>query len=163
MPSQLQGPEKFFWCTKTFRMKCVDCFYDICIQSTIIVSTTSMPNVRKSFPWHPHKQARKPRSYASPKLWPTHLLTYSLTGVKCRATSVAKNTTNSIQLEVVMCALFNTTCQMRIRITLLVVRSKSLIETTFVAFSFAWDQNLFLQQHLLLFSFDLRSKSSFEN
>ena len=38
-----------------------------------------------------NKQARKPRSYASPKLWPTHLLTYSLTGVKCRATSVAKN------------------------------------------------------------------------
>ena len=38
------------------------------------------------------KQARKPRSYASPKLWPTHLLTYSLTGVKCRATSVAKRT-----------------------------------------------------------------------
>ena len=34
------------------------------------------------------KQARKPRSYASPKLCtPTH----SLTGVKCRATSVAKN------------------------------------------------------------------------
>ena len=34
----------------------------------------------------PHKQARKPRSYASPKLRLTHLLT----GVKCRATSVAK-------------------------------------------------------------------------
>ena len=33
------------------------------------------------------KQARKPRSYASPKLRLTHLLT----GVKCRATSVAKN------------------------------------------------------------------------
>ena len=32
------------------------------------------------------KQARKPRSYASPKLRLTHLLT----GVKCRATSVAK-------------------------------------------------------------------------
>ena len=32
------------------------------------------------------KQARKPRSYASPKLWPSDLLT----GVKCRATSVAK-------------------------------------------------------------------------
>ena len=32
-------------------------------------------------------QARKPRSYASPKL----RLTYLLTGVKCRATSVAKN------------------------------------------------------------------------
>ena len=39
------------------------------------------------------KQARKPRSYASPKLCPpTHLLTDSLTGVKCRATSVAKKT-----------------------------------------------------------------------
>ena len=38
------------------------------------------------------KQARKPRSYASPKLCPlTHSLTYLLTGVKCRATSVAKN------------------------------------------------------------------------
>ena len=36
------------------------------------------------------KQARKPRSYASPKLWLTYLLTYLLTGVKCRATSVAK-------------------------------------------------------------------------
>ena len=35
------------------------------------------------------KQARKPRSYASPKLC---RLTYSLTYVKCRATSVAKNT-----------------------------------------------------------------------
>ena len=33
------------------------------------------------------KQARKPRSYASLKLCP---LTYSLTGVRCRATSVAK-------------------------------------------------------------------------
>ena len=29
--------------------------------------------------------------YASSKLRPTHLLTHSLTGVKCRATSVAKN------------------------------------------------------------------------
>ena len=37
--------------------------------------------------WNHAKQARKPRSYASLKLWPT----YSLTGVKCRATSVAKN------------------------------------------------------------------------
>ena len=37
------------------------------------------------------KQARKPRSYASPKLCPlTYLLTHLLTGVKCRATSVAK-------------------------------------------------------------------------
>ena len=37
------------------------------------------------------KQARKPRSYASPKLCPlNHLITYLLTGVKCRATSVAK-------------------------------------------------------------------------
>ena len=37
------------------------------------------------------KQARKPRSYASPKLCPlTHSLTDLLTGVKCRATSVAK-------------------------------------------------------------------------
>ena len=35
------------------------------------------------------KQARKPRSYASPKL----RLTYLLTGVKCRATSVAKKPT----------------------------------------------------------------------
>ena len=34
------------------------------------------------------KQARKPRSYASSKLC---LLAHSLTGVKCRATSVAKN------------------------------------------------------------------------
>ena len=32
------------------------------------------------------KQTRKPRSYASPKLRPTHLLT----GVKCRATSVER-------------------------------------------------------------------------
>ena len=36
------------------------------------------------------QQARKPRSYASPKLRPTDLPTYLLTGVKCRATSVAK-------------------------------------------------------------------------
>ena len=36
-----------------------------------------------------HQQARKPRSYASLKLCP---LTYSVTGVKCRATSVAKKT-----------------------------------------------------------------------
>ena len=36
------------------------------------------------------KQARKPRSCASLKLRPTHLLTYLLTRVKCRATSVAK-------------------------------------------------------------------------
>ena len=38
-----------------------------------------------------NKQARKPRSYASPKLRPTHSLTHLLTGVTCRATSVAKN------------------------------------------------------------------------
>ena len=37
------------------------------------------------------KQARKPRSYASPKLRLTDSLTHLLTGVKCRATSVAKN------------------------------------------------------------------------
>ena len=37
--------------------------------------------------WSHAKQARKPRSYDSPKLWPSDLLT----GVKCRATSVAKN------------------------------------------------------------------------
>ena len=37
-----------------------------------------------------NKQARKPRSYASLKLRPTHLLTYLLTRVKCRATSAAK-------------------------------------------------------------------------
>ena len=37
-----------------------------------------------------NQQARKPRSYASLKLRPTHLLTYLLTRVKCRATSVAK-------------------------------------------------------------------------
>ena len=37
------------------------------------------------------KQARKPRSYASPKLCPLNdLLNDLLTGVKCRATSVAK-------------------------------------------------------------------------
>ena len=35
----------------------------------------------------PWKQARKPRSYASPKLRPS----VSLTGVKCGATSEAKN------------------------------------------------------------------------
>ena len=37
------------------------------------------------------KQARKPRSYASLKLRPSNLLTHSLTRVKSRATSVAKN------------------------------------------------------------------------
>ena len=38
-----------------------------------------------------NKQARKPRSYASPKLCPLNdLLNDLLTGVKCRATSVAK-------------------------------------------------------------------------
>ena len=43
-------------------------------------------------PTHPPiKQARKPRSYASPKLCSLNdWLTYLLTGVKCRATSVAK-------------------------------------------------------------------------
>ena len=38
------------------------------------------------------KQARKPRSYASSKLRPSHLLTR----VKCRATSVAKNVTEEL-------------------------------------------------------------------
>ena len=38
------------------------------------------------------KQARKPRSYASSKL----RLTYRLTGVECRATSVAKNISNIV-------------------------------------------------------------------
>ena len=37
------------------------------------------------------KRARKPRSYASLKLWPTWLVKWWLTGVKCRATSVARN------------------------------------------------------------------------
>ena len=41
------------------------------------------------------KQARKPRSYVSLKLRP---LTYSLTGVRCRATSVAKNSIESLVL-----------------------------------------------------------------
>ena len=43
--------------------------------------------------WEPkNKQARKPRSYASLKLRPSSdSLTYLLTMVKCRATSVAKN------------------------------------------------------------------------
>ena len=37
------------------------------------------------------EQARKPRSYASPKSETmTHPLNHLLTGVKCRATSVAK-------------------------------------------------------------------------
>ena len=40
---------------------------------------------------HLKQQARKPRSYASSKLRPTDRLTDSLTGVKCRATSIAKN------------------------------------------------------------------------
>ena len=40
------------------------------------------------------KQARKPRSYASPKLRLTDSLTDLLTGVKCRATSIAKNCKN---------------------------------------------------------------------
>ena len=49
-------------------------------------------SVRCKFFQIERKQARKPRSYASPKLCPlTHLPTHSLTGVKCRATSVAKN------------------------------------------------------------------------
>ena len=39
------------------------------------------------------KQARKPRSYASPKLRPTQ----RLTGVKCRATSVSKKISSSGQ------------------------------------------------------------------
>ena len=37
------------------------------------------------------KQARQPRSYASSKLQLNDRLTDSLTGVKCRATSVARN------------------------------------------------------------------------
>ena len=45
------------------------------------------------------KQARKPRSYASPKLRLTYRLTYLLTGVKCRATSVAKNNTTNTKLS----------------------------------------------------------------
>ena len=46
------------------------------------------------------QQARKPRSYASPKLSPTD----SLTGVRCRATSVAKiyNEVKNKSLESVM-------------------------------------------------------------
>ena len=40
------------------------------------------------------KQARKPRSYASLKLWLTDSLTYLLTRVKCRATSVANKNQN---------------------------------------------------------------------
>ena len=47
------------------------------------------------------KQARKPRSYASPKLCPpTHLLTDLLTGVKCRATSVAKNNQDLLNVQI---------------------------------------------------------------
>ena len=46
------------------------------------------------------KQARKPRSYASPKLCRLYLLTDLLTGVKCRATSVAKNLKEPVPLGV---------------------------------------------------------------
>ena len=50
------------------------------------------------------KQARKPRSYASSKLRLTDSLTDLLTGVKCRATSVAKKfkiqTDKSIHLHI---------------------------------------------------------------
>ena len=43
------------------------------------------------------EQARKPRRYASPKLCPlTYPLTHLLTGVKCRATSVAKKNANCV-------------------------------------------------------------------
>ena len=48
----------------------------------------------------PNKQARKPRSYASLKLRPSSdLLTYSLTRVKCRATSVAKKARDEIFMQ----------------------------------------------------------------
>ena len=52
------------------------CLFDVL--SSSLLCTTS----------HQAQQARKPRSYASLKLRP---LTHSLTGVRCRATSVAKN------------------------------------------------------------------------
>ena len=55
------------------------------VQALLTLETVSAQTVHS-------KQARKPRSYASPKLCPlTDSLTYLLTGVKCRATSVAKN------------------------------------------------------------------------
>ena len=52
-----------------------------------------------STPQHLEKQARKPRSYASPKLRLTDSPTHWLTGVKCRATSVAKNVTEQQQQQ----------------------------------------------------------------
>ena len=51
-----------------------------------------LPKVKKIF----MKQARKPRSYASSKLRLSHLLTYLLTRVKSRATSIAKNNMHRI-------------------------------------------------------------------
>ena len=46
----------------------------------------------------PPKQARKPRSHASPKLRLTDSLTHLLTGVKCRATSVAKKNADLVEV-----------------------------------------------------------------
>ena len=66
---------------------CEDCF-------NVVASLTSLLSVLSPLCYQSVKfeQARKPRSYASPKLCPlTHSLTDLLTGVKCRATSVAKN------------------------------------------------------------------------
>ena len=47
-------------------------------------------------PKYSNETSSQAPSYASPKLRPSHLLTYLLTGVKCRATSVAKNSDGNV-------------------------------------------------------------------
>ena len=54
------------------------------------------------FPSLVKKQARKPRSYASSKL----RLNYSLTGVKCRATSVANNCMSLASKNILVLSLY---------------------------------------------------------
>ena len=66
------------------------------IWKNISTSNIIIPRIDKvstlAILWEKRKQqARKPRSYASPKLRNYDWLTDLLTGVKCRATSVAKN------------------------------------------------------------------------
>ena len=58
--------------------------------SLLLIGIDTRCFAQKSTYFQP-KQARKLQSYASPKLRPSDPVTRLLTGVKCRATSVAKN------------------------------------------------------------------------
>ena len=73
-----------------------DWFEVLCPQSieSQLLSTTTQDFITGCL-----KTSSQAPSYASPKLRPSHLLTYLLTGVKCRATSVANKKVSLVEFS----------------------------------------------------------------